>query len=87
MSTSQSSRSPKSQKGKTGNGSGSLNSYARWSGVVFQMAAIVLAGYFGGRYLDTLLQNDNSLFSLAGVVTGVIASMVLAIRIITKSNK
>lgn len=51
------------------------------------MAAIVLAGYFGGRYLDTLLQNDNSLFSLAGVVTGVIASMVLAIRIITKSNK
>jgi F0F1-type ATP synthase assembly protein I len=34
----------------------SLNQYARYSGMAFQMMAIILAGAFGGLQLDKWLQ-------------------------------
>jgi ATP synthase protein I len=34
----------------------SLNDYARYSGMAFQMLAIILAGVFAGYKLDAMLQ-------------------------------
>lgn len=72
----------KRSKQKPENSSSPIRSYARWSSLVFQMGAIVLAGYFGGMQLDKFLERDDSIITLAGVVTGVIVAMILAVRII-----
>ena len=78
----------KRSKERPENSSSPLGSYARWSGLVFQMGAIVLAGYFGGMQLDKFLERDDSIITLAGVVAGVIVAMVLAIRmILDKKNQ
>lgn len=88
MSADQYLRKPKRPKGKLKNNASPLSSYARWSSLVFQMGAIVLAGYFGGMQLDKFLKRDDSIITLIGVVTGVIVAMVLAIKtILDKKNQ
>ncbi len=65
---------------------GSLHGYARWSGLAFQMVGLVLIGYFSGKKIDNLTENENSVYTLVCVVVAVIASMLLAIRSIQKSD-
>lgn len=71
---------------RQGRGSETFRSYAKWSGLAFQMAALVVAGLFAGRLADRLLERDDSLMTLTGVVAGVIAAMVFAIRSIIRTG-
>ncbi len=87
MSLNQHLKNPKKEKGKSDNSSGLLGSYAQWSGLAFQMAVLVIAGYFAGNKVDQWLKRIDTLYTLIGVVTGVIASMLLAVRMILKKNK
>ena len=41
-----------------------LNDYARFSGIAFQMAVIILAGTFGGIKLDNILKLQVPLFTI-----------------------
>jgi F0F1-type ATP synthase assembly protein I len=52
----------------------SLNNYARYSGLAFEMIFIILAGVFGGIKLDEVLNTKpylTALLSLAGVTLAV----------------
>jgi F0F1-type ATP synthase assembly protein I len=57
----------------------SLNNYARYSGIAFQMLAIILLGVFGGFKLDGWL-NTKPLFTI--ILS--IASVFLAIYSVTR---
>jgi F0F1-type ATP synthase assembly protein I len=56
-----------------------LNSYVRYSGMAFQMAAIILLGMFGGYKLDRWL-NLSPLFT----VVLSLSSVIIAIYVVTK---
>jgi ATP synthase protein I len=60
-----------------------LNSYARYSGLAFQMIAIILAGVFGGMKLDELVKWDFPVFTLVLILLAVILSMYYAIKDLT----
>ena len=54
--------------------------YARYSGLVFQMIAIVLIILWGGIELDKYLENDFPIFAILGAIGGVILSIYYTIR-------
>ncbi|MFC0603386.1 AtpZ/AtpI family protein [Winogradskyella pulchriflava] len=70
----------KSQKDK-------LNSYARFSGIVIQMVAIICVGTFIGVKLDERYPNKNNLYTLFFTLGFVIASIVFVIRRIIAASK
>jgi hypothetical protein len=78
---------PRKRKGSHADGGNPLSHYARWSGLVFQMAAVVVIGYFVGSKADGWLQTEHSPWTLAEVISGVIAAMVLAIRSVLRRPK
>jgi|LakMenE01Jun11ns_1017448.scaffolds.fasta_scaffold6623149_1 hypothetical protein len=39
--------------------------YLRWSGLAFKMMAIILAGFWAGKKLDTYTQRDFPVFTLS----------------------
>lgn len=80
-------KSRKKQNPKSADPAGSVRSYAQWSGLAFQMVAVVCAGYFLGMKGDQWAGNPDALFTLSGVVAGVIAAMALAIRTVLTKNK
>lgn len=57
-----------------------LNSAARYSGLAFQMIAIILVGVFGGIKLDELVKWDFPVFTLVLTILAVVASMYYAIK-------
>ncbi|WP_411893934.1 AtpZ/AtpI family protein [Winogradskyella sp. A2] len=74
-------KQPKDQKDK-------LNTYARLSGLVIQMMAIIGVGTFAGIKLDEAYPNEKDLYTLGLTLAGVILSIVYVIRrIIASSNK
>ncbi len=60
--------------------SSSLNTYARYSSLAFQMMFIVLAGVFGGIELDKWLGWKFPVFTLVLSVLGVILAIYYAIK-------
>ena len=64
-----------------------LNSYARFSGLVIQMVAIISVGTYIGIKLDENYQNDNNLFTLGFTLGLVIISIVFLIRRIIAASK
>jgi hypothetical protein len=69
----------KSQKG--------LNSYAKYSGVAFQMGIIIFAGTFGGIKLDKLVRFSFPVFTLVFSFLSVIIAMFIMIKeLISKKN-
>jgi F0F1-type ATP synthase assembly protein I len=56
-----------------------LNNYVRYTNIAFQMAAIILAGVFGGYKLDQWLHLKPLLTIILSVT-----SVVLAIYVVTK---
>jgi len=82
-----SSKNRRKEKGKPANGGNPLSHYAQWSGLVFQMAAVVLVGYFLGSKADQWLVTESSPWTLVGVITGVLVAMALAIRMVLHRNK
>lgn len=57
----------------------SLNDYARYSGLGFQMILLVLAGVFGGKKLDKWLGLNHVFFVILPIVA-VFLSMYMLIR-------
>ncbi|MFS4455282.1 AtpZ/AtpI family protein [Maribacter sp. 2304DJ31-5] len=64
-----------------------FNSYARFSGIVFQMIAIIVAGTFIGIKLDEHFPNENNLFTIILAFTAVIISVIFVIRSINAASK
>ena len=64
-----------------------LNKFARFSGIGFQMFAIIGLGTFIGFKLDEKYPNPKNLFTLGFSLSAVIISIVYVIRQITSATK
>ena len=67
-----------------------LNNYARFSGIAFQMIAIIAIGAISGLKLDAKYPNKYGIYSIALSFTSVIIAIVFVIRRIiaySKDNK
>ena len=62
---------------------GSLNSYAKFSSIVFQMVAIIAIGTFAGIKLDQWYPNEKDWFTIGFSFVSVIISVIFVIRRIT----
>jgi ATP synthase protein I len=61
-----------------------LNSYARYSGLVFQMLAIIGIGVFGGIKIDEWLQTSFPIFTVILSFLSVILAIYYAIKDLIK---
>ena len=57
-----------------------LNSYVKYSGIAFQMIAIILIGVFGGMKLDKWLKTDKPVFTAILAVLAVFLSIYYSIK-------
>jgi hypothetical protein len=64
-----------------------LNSYARLSGIAFQMMSIIAVGTFIGIKLDEKYPNKYDGYTLGLSLTSVIVSLVYVIRRIIAASK
>ncbi|WP_411766098.1 AtpZ/AtpI family protein [Winogradskyella sp. A3E31] len=64
-----------------------LNSYAKFSGLIFQMAAIIAVGTFIGVKLDEQNPNTHNYFTLGFSLSSVILSIIYVIRRIIADSK
>lgn len=64
-----------------------LNSYARFSGIAFQMIAIIAIGTFVGVKLDEKYPNKYSLFSMILSFSSVIIALIFVIKRIIAVSK
>jgi ATP synthase protein I len=62
----------------------SLNSYAKYSSLAFQMLAIILVGVFGGIQLDKVVPMKFPLFTVLFTSLSVILSIYYAIKDLIK---
>ena len=58
----------------------SFNSYARYSGLAFQMIAIILVGVIGGIKLDEVVKWEFPVFTLVLTLLAVVMSMYYAVK-------
>lgn len=72
------------RKKKQGN---RINNYARYSGIAFQMIAIIVLGTLGGVKLDEVYPNTNSLFTVICSLVSVGISMYYAVTQVTGFSK
>ena len=73
-------KTPKAQKEQ-------LNTYARFSGIAIQMAAIIAIGTIIGVKLDKKFPNTHNLYTLVLSLSAVIASIIYVIRRIIAISK
>lgn len=64
-----------------------LNQYARFSGILFQMIAIIALGTFVGVKLDENYPNKNDIYTVILATFAVIVSIYAAIKQIIKLTK
>jgi len=64
-----------------------LNTYARFSGIAFQMIAIIGLGTFGGIKLDKKYPNDYMLYTLILSFTSVIIALIYVVRRVLQASK
>ena len=57
-----------------------VTSIAKYSGLAFQMIAIILLVLFGGIKLDQFLEREFPLFTIIGAFLGVILSLYFALK-------
>ena len=62
----------------------SLNSYAKYSGIAFQMIFIILAGVYGGIKLDDWLKTKKPVFTALVSVMAVMLAIFLTIKDLIK---
>jgi ATP synthase protein I len=60
------------------------NTVAKWSGLAFQMMAMIGLGVWGGMWLDKKLELAFPAFTLGLSLLGVVGSLVMVIRQATK---
>ena len=65
----------------------SFNTYARYSGMAFQMIAIIALGSYFGVKLDEKFPNEKNWYTIALSLTSVILSIVVVIRNINSVSK
>lgn len=58
----------------------SLNSYVKYSGIAFQMIAIILIGVFGGVKIDKWLETEKPVFTALLSVLAVILAIYYSIK-------
>lgn len=66
-------------KGKN-RGNNGLNDFARYSGLVFQMAGIILLAVWGGIKLDKLAGFEKPVFTIILSLIGVFAAIYTAVK-------
>jgi F0F1-type ATP synthase assembly protein I len=64
-----------------------LNDYARYSGIVFQMAILIGAGTFGGRKLDEWLTSGFPIFTIVLSILGVGLALYIVLRDLSNPTK
>ena len=64
----------------------SANVFMRYSGMAFQMIAVLLVAAYSGQWLDDHYQNEQPWFTLVLLLIGVTASMYLIIKTVTKQS-
>ena len=62
----------------------SANVFMRYSGMAFQMIAVLLVAAYSGQWLDNHYQNEQPWFTLVLLLIGVTASMYLIIKTVTR---
>lgn len=72
------------KKSKPKKSQSSLNNYARYSGLAFQMIAIMLAGVFGGIKLDQYVNLEFPLFTFVLTILAVILAIYYSIKDLIK---
>ena len=83
MSSKENNKEDQDQKTK-----GRLNTFAKFSGIAFQMAGIIFLGTFIGIKLDEKYPNENNLFTIIFSLLFILASLLLVIKQATNfSNK
>lgn len=58
----------------------SLNNYAHYSGIVFQMAVVILAGTFGGIKIDSKFNWKFPVFTVALSFLSVLLAMYIILK-------
>jgi F0F1-type ATP synthase assembly protein I len=58
----------------------SLNDYAKYSSISFQMVAIILIGVFAGVNLDKWMTNETPVFTLIFTVLAVVLAIYYVIK-------
>jgi ATP synthase protein I len=61
-----------------------LQAYAKYSGIAFQMIAIILLGAWGGKKLDTLLLMQKPVFTIILVILSTVFAIIHLFRSIQK---
>ncbi len=57
-----------------------LNNYIRYSGMAFQMLAVILAGTLGGRRLDRMLEFEFPVFTVSLSFISVLIAIYLVLK-------
>jgi len=76
----------KSKQNKPKSSPSQLNNFAKYSGLAFQMIAIILVGVFGGIKLDEIVKWEFPVFTLVLTLLAVVASMYYAIKDLIRFN-
>ena len=61
-----------------------LNAYAKYSSIAFQMLVIILAGVFGGRELDKWVEWDFPVFTMTLTILAVFLAIYTVIKDLIK---
>ena len=64
-----------------------LKNYAQFSGIAFQMIAVICLFAFLGNWLDGKYPNTYSMYAIIFSLLGVIIAMYLVIKQVTSMNK
>lgn len=72
---------------KNQNPKSSINFYAKYSSIAFQMIAIILIGVFGGMKLDQLLKLQFPIFTVVLSLISVVLAMYYVVKDLIKPNK
>lgn len=75
------------QKNQNNDNESGLQNYARYSGLAFQMIAVILAFVWAGKKLDEIYLEGRSVFIIIFSLLGVGIAMYLAIKDLLKINK
>lgn len=68
------------QKNKKKNSKSGLANFAKYSGIAFEMIAIILLSVWGGNKLDAKFNNGNDLYMIILSILGVGAALYFALK-------
>jgi ATP synthase protein I len=60
--------------------------YLKYSGMAFQMMAVMLLAAYGGQWLDDYFGNDKPWYTLVLLLIGVVASIYITIKTVTSES-